>query len=181
MKKIIYGLFATLTGLVLLFSYRTSLGEALPTSDATDSAGTASSGSTSSGTTSNGSTSGGSSSNGSSSNGTTSSGTTSNGSTSSDTTTGLTDGTFTGAATNTRYGPVAVRITVSGGTITAVDVPEYPSGNPRDRQINERAIPILVSETIDVQSTRVHMVSGATYTSEGYLQSLQSAIDQATP
>ena len=76
--------------------------------------------------------------------------------------------------------PVAVQITVSGGTITAVDVPQYPSSNGRDRQINQQAIPILVSETVSAQSARIDMVSGATYTSDGYLQSLQSAIDQAT-
>ena len=148
MKKIIYGVFATLTGLVLLFSYRTSVGESLPTGQSTG--GTASTGTGSSGTGSTG------------------------------TASGLTDGTFTGAAANTRYGAVAVRITVSGGMITKVDVPQYPSGNGRDRQINQQAIPILTSETISAQNSRIDMVSGATYTSDGYLQSLQSAIDQAT-
>ncbi|WP_457101266.1 FMN-binding protein [Microbacterium sp. P5_E9] len=155
MKKIIYGAFATLAGLVLLFSYRTSVGEALPTGQSTNTTGTTSTG-------------------------TSSTGTTSTGTDSSSTASGLTDGTFTGAAANTRYGGVAVRITVSGGMITKVDVPQYPSSNGRDRQINQQAIPILVSETVSAQSSRIDMVSGATYTSDGYLQSLQSAIDQAT-
>ena len=88
-------------------------------------------------------------------------------------------GTFTGTAVNTRWGPVQVRITVANGKITAVDVPEYPDSNGRDEQINARALPVLIEETISAQSANVDMVSGATYTSEGYTQSLQSAIDQA--
>ena len=56
---------------------------------------------------------------------------------------------------------------------------DYPNSNGRDRQINGTAIPRLVSETIQAQSSKIQMVSGATYTSGGYLSSLQSAIDQA--
>ena len=59
-------------------------------------------------------------------------------------------------------------------------MPEYPNGNGRDQQINSYALPQLVSETLSAQSASIDMVSGATYTSQGYLQSLQSAIDQAT-
>lgn len=55
----------------------------------------------------------------------------------------------------------------------------YPDSNGRDRQINSSAIPQLVTETISAQSAQIHMVSGATYTSNGYAQSLQSALDQA--
>lgn len=87
--------------------------------------------------------------------------------------------TVTGDSTNTRWGPVQVRITVANGTITAVDVVDYPSGNGRDRQINAYALPVLVQETLDAQSAHIDMVSGATVTSEGYLGSLQSALDQA--
>ena len=95
------------------------------------------------------------------------------------TSSGLQDGTYTGDSAGTRYGPVQVQITVSGGSISAVDVLDYPSDNPRDRQISQRALPMLISETTSAQSARVDMISGATYTSEGYLRSLQSAIDQA--
>ena len=87
--------------------------------------------------------------------------------------------TVTGDATGTRWGPVQVQITVTGGRITDVNVVDYPSGNGRDRQINARALPILVQETLDAQSAKIDMVSGATVTSEGYLGSLQSALDQA--
>jgi uncharacterized protein with FMN-binding domain len=87
--------------------------------------------------------------------------------------------TVTGTSASTRWGPVQVRLTVDGGTITDVTVVEYPSGNGRDRQINARAIPILVQETLDAQSADIDMVSGATVTSEGYVESLQAALDKA--
>jgi uncharacterized protein with FMN-binding domain len=87
--------------------------------------------------------------------------------------------TVTGDSTDTRWGPVQVAITVANGTITDVTVVDYPSGNGRDRQINARALPILVRETKDAQSADIDMVSGATVTSEGYLGSLQSALDRA--
>ncbi|QNG38749.1 FMN-binding protein [Geodermatophilaceae bacterium NBWT11] len=94
-------------------------------------------------------------------------------------TTSATTTTVTGTAADTRYGPVQVQLTVSGGTITDVSVVEYPSNDGKDRQINGRALPVLVQETLDAQSADIDMVSGATYTSDGYLESLQSALDQA--
>jgi uncharacterized protein with FMN-binding domain len=87
--------------------------------------------------------------------------------------------TVTGSVASTRWGPVQVSITVTDGKITAVDVPQYPTGNGKDRQINASALPILTKETISAQSADIDMVSGATVTSEGYVQSLQSALDQA--
>jgi len=87
--------------------------------------------------------------------------------------------TVTGAVAQTRWGPVQVRLTLADGKITAVDVVQYPDGNGRDREINDDALPVLVQETISAQSADVDMVSGATVTSTGYLQSLQSALDQA--
>jgi uncharacterized protein with FMN-binding domain len=85
----------------------------------------------------------------------------------------------TGDSTDTRWGPVQVQITVANRKITDVNVIDYPSGNGRDQQINARALPVLVQETLDAQSAHIDMVSGATVTSEGYLGSLQSALDQA--
>ena len=87
--------------------------------------------------------------------------------------------TVTGSSADTRWGPVQVQLTVHGGTITDVTVVDYPTGNGRDRQINARAIPVLVRETLDAQSADIDMVSGATITSEGYLESLQAALDRA--
>jgi uncharacterized protein with FMN-binding domain len=74
---------------------------------------------------------------------------------------------------------VQVEITVTDGKITKVSVPVSPSGNQRDVEINDRALPVLVQETIDAQSADIDMVSGATVTSDGYVTSLQSALDQA--
>ena len=87
--------------------------------------------------------------------------------------------TVTGTVAQTRWGPVQVSITVADGKITAVDVPQYPDGNHRDEEINADALPTLKQETLSAQSADIDMVSGATVTSDGYLQSLQSAIDQA--
>lgn len=87
--------------------------------------------------------------------------------------------TFTGAVTQTRWGAVQVRITVAGGKVTDVAVPQYPTGNGKDREINASALPELTQETLSAQSADIDMVSGATVTSQGYVTSLQSALDQA--
>jgi uncharacterized protein with FMN-binding domain len=87
--------------------------------------------------------------------------------------------TVTGEAIDTIYGPVQVRITVKGGKITAVTATEYPTDTPRDYQINSYAIPALNSETLQASSANIDSISGATYTSQGYIGSLQNAIDQA--
>lgn len=85
----------------------------------------------------------------------------------------------TGTVARTRWGPVQVQLTVSGGTITQVSVLQHPNGNGTDERINRYALPILIQETVDAQSANIDMVSGATVTSQGYLESLQSALDQA--
>ena len=79
----------------------------------------------------------------------------------------------------THWGAVQVQITVSDGKITAAQAVEYPQANPRDRQINAYALPVLAQEVTQAQSANIDAVSGATVTSDGYIQSLQSAIDQA--
>ena len=87
--------------------------------------------------------------------------------------------TVTGEAWPTIYGPVQVRITVADGRITAVTALEYPTNTPRDDQINAFAIPELNRETLAAGSAKIDAVSGATYTSQGYVGSLQSAVDKA--
>lgn len=87
--------------------------------------------------------------------------------------------TVTGPTVQTQWGPVQVQLTISGSKITDVAVLQQPSGNPQDDAINSYALPILVRETLGQQSAQIDMVSGATITSGGYLQSLQAAIDQA--
>ncbi|MFI2643651.1 FMN-binding protein [Streptomyces sp. NPDC018610] len=87
--------------------------------------------------------------------------------------------TVTGESVQTRWGPVQVRITLEGGRITEVTAVVYPTENPRDQEINSYALPQLRREVLAAQSADVDSVSGATYTSEGYRSSLQSALDSA--
>ena len=157
MKRIVLWFMSTLTVVTLLFGYHTSTSSEMAGGSSSVLASPAVPGSTSSGTT-----------------GGTTSGTTTDGGAAAGST-----ATVTGDSTDTRWGPVQVQITVANGTITDVKVIDYPSGNGRDQQINSRALPVLVQETLDAQSANIDMVSGATVTSEGYLGSLQSALDQA--
>jgi uncharacterized protein with FMN-binding domain len=92
----------------------------------------------------------------------------------------------TGNVVNTVYGPVQVQLVVrsspgtskdAGGTIVKVNILEQPSSTQEDMQIGQLAFPRLISQTLTAQSARIDTVSGATYTSGGYLKSLQSALD----
>ncbi|MEZ0111923.1 uncharacterized protein with FMN-binding domain [Catenulispora sp. EB89] len=87
--------------------------------------------------------------------------------------------TITGDAADTRYGPVQLAVTFSGKKITQIQVLQYPTETGRDQEINSYAIPQLNQQAMSAQSANIDGVSGATYTSEGYQQSLQSAIDKA--
>ena len=87
--------------------------------------------------------------------------------------------TVTGTAADTIYGPVQVQITVKNGKVTAAQAVQYPQGSPRDQQINSYAIPVLNQEAVSASSASIDAVSGATYTSGGYVTSLQSALDKA--
>jgi uncharacterized protein with FMN-binding domain len=87
--------------------------------------------------------------------------------------------TYTGSVAQTRWGPVQAKITVKGGKITKVTILQQPNGNPRDAEINSQALPILIDETVQAQSANIDMVSGATVTSDGYVRSLQAALDEA--
>lgn len=87
--------------------------------------------------------------------------------------------TVNGAAADTQYGPVQVQVSIRGHRIIRADAIDYPQGSSRDRDINSRAIPELDQETLNAQSSNIDTVSGASYTSDGYRQSLQSALDAA--
>ncbi|MGI5247490.1 FMN-binding protein [Dactylosporangium sp. CA-139066] len=89
------------------------------------------------------------------------------------------DGTFNGNPIYVEYGNVELSIVVSGGKITDVKVLDSPSDHSRSVQINNSALPKLRAEALAAQSANIDTVSGATYTSNGYRQSLQSAIDRA--
>jgi uncharacterized protein with FMN-binding domain len=150
MRRVVVGAMGTLSGLVLLFSYHTSLGGTVLASGTTTGTGSDDTASAPTPTES-------------------SSGTSSSGS----------SGTYTGESADTRWGPVQVQITVDNGKITAAQAVVYPQENPRDQEINAYAVPQLNSEAVQAQSGSIDAVSGATVTSDGYIQSLQSAIDQA--
>jgi uncharacterized protein with FMN-binding domain len=149
MKRIVLWVLSTVSAVVLLFGYHTSTSGPSATAQAPVGASLA--------TTSTATTSGGGGGTGKQTSGTTT----------------------TGQVAQTRWGPVQVQITTSAsGKITDVQVIQYPSGNHEDDQINAYALPQLVQATLDAQSANIDMVSGATVTSEGYLSSLQSALDQ---
>ena len=150
MRRITLWLFSTVAALVLLFSYRTSTNSASTTTTALPPAAA----------------------------GTTPAPSASSGTSSSAGTSGGTK-TYNGSVAQTRWGPVQVTITVNNGKITNVSVPIYPNGNGRDQEINANALPILQQETVSAQSAHINTVSGATVTSDGYVQSLQAALDAA--
>ncbi|WP_329048870.1 FMN-binding protein [Amycolatopsis sp. NBC_01488] len=152
MKRVIFAFAGTVTGLVLLLSFKTQP----TTTTAAVSPPAAVSGS----------------------GGTTATPTAGSG-TSSSTSPGTSSGTVDGDAADTRFGPVQVRITVANGKLTSVTALEYPTENPRDQEINSYAIPQLNQEAAQAGSAHIDVVSGATYTSDGYVKSLQSALDKA--
>ena len=86
-------------------------------------------------------------------------------------------GSFTGSVANTRYGPVQVKITVENGKITDAQAVQAPSGS-NDRY-TQKAVPVLRQQTIAIQSANVQGVSGASFTSYGWYESLASAIAKA--
>ena len=88
-------------------------------------------------------------------------------------------GSYTGQVVDTRYGTVEIGVTVSGGRITAVSFLALPEDRPRSRSISSQAAPLLRSEALEAQGANVNLLSGATYTSQGFAQSLQSALAQA--
>ena len=165
MRRISYWALTTLSAFVLLFGFdasqRGATGGATTTTISGGTSGTSSD--SGAGTQGSGSNNNGSNNNGSNNNGSTSSSTK----------------TVTGSVAQTQWGPVQVQLSISNGTITKVTVLQYPNGNSRDVELANYSLPILIKETIQSQSAQIDMVSGATYTSTGYIQSLQSALDQA--
>ena len=93
--------------------------------------------------------------------------------------TALANGTDTGSVVQTRFGPVQVQVTIAGGKITDVTALQLPSDRQRSAEISGIVGPMLQSEALAAQSAQIDLISGATYTSDAYAQSLQSALDQA--
>ncbi len=88
------------------------------------------------------------------------------------------NGTYTGSAVDEPFGVIQVQATVANGKLTDVTVVQMPT-HGRSGFISSQAAPILQGEAISAQSANIDSVSGATYTSQAYAQSLQSALDQA--
>jgi uncharacterized protein with FMN-binding domain len=156
MKRIVIALLSTISGLVLLFSYPTSTNRSV-TADTAPAAGTGTGTTTTAGAAAAPTTA------------------------AAPAAAAAASGTFTGATVQTRWGPVQVQIVVANGKVTSADAIQYPTGNGNDARINSYAIPKLNAEVVQAQSAKIDMISGATVTSSGYLQSLQDAIDQAFP
>jgi uncharacterized protein with FMN-binding domain len=151
LRRIVLAGAATVSGMVLLLSLKPHTGPLLATTDVRSPTGSSSSAPPSGSAGSNGAPSG--------------------------TQTG--SRTVTGDTVGTRWGPVQVRVTIKDGRLTDVTAVDYPQDNPRDQEINGYALPQLRREALAAQSAEIDMVSGATYTSTGYQQSLQSALDSA--
>ena len=95
------------------------------------------------------------------------------------TSSGVKNGTYTGTTETIPFGPVQVQAVISGGKLTNVVVLQVPDRGGYEDQIVQTAVPELTSEALSKQSANIDVVSGATYTSQGYAESLQSALDQA--
>ncbi|MEV6058103.1 FMN-binding protein [Streptomyces sp. NPDC052107] len=88
-------------------------------------------------------------------------------------------GTYTGAVEQIPFGPVQVAVTLSHGKLTNVRALQTPNDSGHSQRLADYAVPILTQEALAAQSAQIQAVSGASYTSEGYMQSLQSALDKA--
>ena len=171
MRRIVIAFAGTVTGLVLLLSYPTSLNRSTGVA-ATAAAGEGASVSEEDSTPTDGLASGKTEDDDDAASG-------SGSSDSATTTEAGVSGTFDGDVVSTRFGSVQVEIVVTDGVVTAADAIQYPSRDRESQQINSWAVPALNDEVVSAQSANISMISGATITSSAYLQSLQSAFDAA--
>ncbi len=176
MRRAVLALGSTVAGLILLLSFRSHTGSAASAgvsaagTSSGSSAGTAGNGS--SGGSAGGSMSGASASAAPSAPAGGSAGQSSGGSAAG-------GRVVTGDVVNGPYGPSQVAITLSGNKITKVTVLQHTDDGSNSQQIDGNALPKLTSETLAAQSAKIDAVSGASYTSAGYIKSLQSALDKA--
>ncbi len=89
------------------------------------------------------------------------------------------DGQYTGQDFPNQFGDTQVKVTIAGGRITDVQAVQLPFDRPRSAEISQYASPRLHDEVLQAQSAQIDSLSGATYTSDAYAQSVQSALDQA--
>ncbi len=169
MRRAVLAFGSTVAGLILLLSFRSHT--ATPASAGVSAAGTSSK--SSAGAAGNGSSGG--------SGGGSMAGSAAAPSAAGGATGGTTGGgkVVTGEVVNGPYGPSQVAITLSGGKITKVTVLQHTDDGANSQQIDGNALPKLTAETLTAQSAKIDAVSGASYTSAGYIKSLQSALDKA--
>jgi uncharacterized protein with FMN-binding domain len=169
MRRAVLAFGSTVAGLILLLSFRSHSGTAA--SAGVSAAGTSSGSSTAptapARPASSPSAAGGMAGGGTKSGGTTSGGTASG------------SKVITGDVVNGPYGPSQVAITLSGDKITKVTVLQHTDDGSNSQEIDGNALPKLTAETLAAQSAKIDAVSGASYTSAGYIKSLQSALDKA--
>ena len=108
-----------------------------------------------------------------------SSGSGSSGSSSSGSTTSYKDGQYTGSVADAYYGNIQVLVVISGGRITDVKFLQYPNDNNNSAYINSQAMPYLKQEALQAQSANVNVISGATDTSQAFVESLSAALSRA--
>ena len=180
MRRAVVAFGTTVAGLIMLLSFRSHTAS---TASAGVSAAAGSSGSSSSGAAGNGSSGGsaggsttGSGNMGGSGSATAGSGSAGSGGSGAGATAGKV---VTGDVVNGPYGPSQVAITLSGNKITKVTVLQHTDDGLNSQQIDGNALPKLTAETLAAQSAKIDAVSGASYTSAGYIKSLQSALDKA--
>ncbi len=89
------------------------------------------------------------------------------------------DGTYIGKVENVYYGNVQVSVRINNGRISDVQFLQYPNTHATSVYINQQAMPYLKQEALQTQHSRVQIISGATFTSEGFIQSLKSALSKA--
>jgi uncharacterized protein with FMN-binding domain len=87
--------------------------------------------------------------------------------------------TIDGPTVRTQFGDIQVAVSLSGTHIVDVQALQLPFDRPRSQFISDQVAPILRQETLDAQSAQIDTISGATYTSDAYAESLQAALDQA--
>ena len=92
---------------------------------------------------------------------------------------GTANGTVTGPVVQTRFGPVQIQVSFSNGSIADVQALQLPSDRQRSAQISSYVAPILRQEVLTAQNAQIDLISGATYTSYAYEQSVQAILDQA--
>jgi uncharacterized protein with FMN-binding domain len=92
---------------------------------------------------------------------------------------GYQNGKYLGDVANTSWGDVQVQVVIDNNRIASVSTIEYPQDRPLSARLNQQAVPMLEQEAVHMQSAKVDLVTGATVTSEGFIESLMNALSQA--